>query len=133
MLYVLLPLYRSQGARKVLYDADADELDLLLRAKEKLYNDIRDLDFEFGIGKMAETDYRYLRGEAVKEVAQVIQKIESSSVTRRGNGHVSDETVEQWIMDHRRIKDVDLAECPACHEKSVSSAKFCMHCGGPLR
>jgi len=133
-LYVLLPLYRRQGgSRKVYYDSDADGLELLLREKEKIYNDIRDLDFEFGIGKMAEPDYRYLRNEAIKEVAHVMKQIESASATRRGNGHISDEVVEQWILDHRATKSIDLTECPACHEKTVASAKYCMHCGGALQ
>lgn len=132
-VYVVLPLYRQNTPRKMSFDFD-DGIDLLRRQKDKLYNDIRDLDFEYGIGKMAESDYQYLRGEAIREVAAVIEKIESSPGKRSGNGHVSDEVIEQWILSQRQTAGItELKECPSCHEKSISTARYCMHCGGPLK
>lgn len=132
-IYVVLPLYRNNAPRQMRAESDG-EIDRLRRQKDKLYNDIRDLDFEYGIGKMAEMDYKYLRGEAIKEVAAVIEKIESMPGKKSGNGHVPDEVIEQWILDQRQITGrTELKACPSCHEKTIATARFCMHCGGPLK
>lgn len=135
ILYVLLPLYLHRGSRILRTDSRTDQLDLLLQEKSKLYSDIRDLDFEHGIGKMADSDYQYLRSEAIKDVAEVIQKIEGMQKPIDGNGHVSDDVIEQWVLSRRKTgqREVSLAECPTCHEQSIASAKFCMHCGGAMK
>ncbi len=134
-LYVVLPLYKRQGSRRLRIDRRAEEIELLVRHKNKLYADIRDLDFEFGIGKMAEQDYQTLRSEAIQDVAEVMRKLDAAHHARGGNGHVTDSVIEQWILSRRKATTdaIEVVECPTCREKSVANAKFCMHCGGPLR
>ena len=51
-------------------------LDYLLERKEQLYENLRDLSFEFRAGKYPEEDYVAQRGQLENETAQLMAEIE---------------------------------------------------------
>lgn len=48
----------------------------LLRKKEIVYENIKDLDFEYKMGKLADDDYQRLRGDYEREAFSVMREIE---------------------------------------------------------
>ena len=51
-------------------------LDFLLERKEQLYENLRDLSFEFRAGKYPEEDYVAQRGQLENETAELMAEIE---------------------------------------------------------
>jgi len=51
-------------------------LDYLLERKEQLYENLRDLNFEFRAGKYPEEDYQAQRAQLENETAQLMAEIE---------------------------------------------------------
>jgi hypothetical protein len=51
-------------------------LDFLLERKEQLYENLRDLNFEYRAGKYPEEDFRAQRAQLENETAQLLAEIE---------------------------------------------------------
>jgi hypothetical protein len=49
----------------------------LLRKKERVYENIKDLEFEYKMGKLSEDDYQRIRGEFSTEAYQIMREMES--------------------------------------------------------
>jgi hypothetical protein len=142
LVVVLKPLFSKEF---IAYDHRDDrtiKLDALISQKNKIYADIKDLDFEFNIGKMGEDDYRSLRKQSMAEVADVIRQIDSYGVSTEGNGKITDEYLEKLISTKRKTKTADgevvisshpeILACSQCGHENNIDAKFCSECGTKL-
>ena len=78
LLYVFSPLI-AVGGRPFLFDLESgsSSLKVLLRKKETIYDNIKDLDFEYKMGKLAQEDYQRLRDDYSREAFEIITRIES--------------------------------------------------------
>lgn len=142
LVYVLKPLLSKEYIPFDQRDEKTIKLDALISTKNKIYTDIKDLDFEFNIGKMAEEDYRSLRKQSMSEVADVIRQIDSYGVSSEGNGTITDEYLEKLISAKREIKSADgeviiashpeILACSQCGYENNLEAKFCSECGTKL-
>lgn len=54
----------------------------LLRKKERVYENIKDLEFEYKMGKLSEDDYQRIRGEFSSEAYQIMREIESLEIEK---------------------------------------------------
>lgn len=55
---------------------DKTRLDYLLERKEQLYENLRDLNFEFRAGKYPEPEFQVQRAQLENETAQLLAEIE---------------------------------------------------------
>lgn len=55
---------------------DKTRLDFLLERKEQLYENLRDLNFEYRAGKYPEEDFQVQRAQLENETAQLLAEIE---------------------------------------------------------
>ena len=58
-------------------EGNPSPLKRLLRRKDRVYENIKDLEFEFKMGKLSEGDYARLREEFSHEAYQIMREIES--------------------------------------------------------
>jgi hypothetical protein len=58
-------------------EGNPSPLKRLLRKKERIYENIKDLEFEYKMGKLSEGDYERLREEFSQEAYQIMREIES--------------------------------------------------------
>jgi len=78
-LYVLYPLVRKYLLNsKIDYElSDTDpDYKFLIREKDQLLNEIKDIDLDFGLEKLNEHDYQELRQKYRNKAAGVIKEIE---------------------------------------------------------
>ncbi len=77
LFYVFSPLIGA--GRPFFFDLDSSSssLKVLLRKKETIYDNIKDLEFEFKMGKLAQEDYQRLRDDYSREAFEIITRIES--------------------------------------------------------
>lgn len=143
LAFVLMPLFSKDYIAFDQRDEKTIKLDALVSKKNKLYTDIKDLDFEYNIGKMADDDYRSLRKQSMAEVTDVIRQIDAyGDVSSEGNGKITDEYLEKLISSKRKIKTTEgevviashpeILACSQCGYENNMEAKFCSECGTKL-
>jgi len=78
LFYVFRPLLAGSG-NPFYFDLESSSssLKVLLRKKETIYENIKDLEFEYKMGKLAEEDYQRLRDDYSREAFEIISQIES--------------------------------------------------------
>jgi hypothetical protein len=78
IFYVFRPLL-AVGGSPFYFDSEssASSLKRLLRKKETIYENMKDLEFEYKMGKLSEEDYRRLRDDYSREVYEVMSKIDA--------------------------------------------------------
>jgi hypothetical protein len=73
-LWILGPLRRPETFAAADYAAAA-ELQDLYALRDVAYDTLRDLEFDFRMGKMAESDYRELKTRYQGEAAEILRQI----------------------------------------------------------
>jgi len=73
--WILQPLLNREDFQTADY-APASELKDLLVLRDVAYDTLRDLEFDFGMGKMAEKDYHELKARYQGEAAEILQQVE---------------------------------------------------------
>lgn len=85
--------------------------------KAAIHDSLRDLQFEYRLGKLSEEDYRQTKEDLQRELAAVTAEIE-----RLAGG--TSPPPEQ--------KPRAAAECPHCGARFAQPMKFCGECGKPM-
>jgi hypothetical protein len=125
--FVLIPLF---GKSKDDLDAELlgeTELDRLLDRKSVIYRNIKDLEFEYRMGRLSDADYKQLDAGYKNEAAIILQKLEQLGVTKD-----LDDLIEKEIADHKKSPGRDSTKCPSCGADIIPGKKFCADCGHPL-
>ena len=68
------------GKGKKKFESKEDYIDDLIRKKEILLKELRDLELDFKAGKFDESDYIEMREELENEVIEIIRKLEDMGV-----------------------------------------------------
>ena len=89
--------------------------DFLTARKTALYRNIKELEFEYKMGRLAEADFQRLEAEYKKEAVEILQKLDVYKAS---------------AMKHEPDRETGL--CPACGAKSIPDKKFCADCGARL-
>jgi hypothetical protein len=80
ILLIALFLYTFWPEDGFAGQTDKTRLEYLLERKEQLYENLRDLNFEFRAGKYPEEDYQEQRTVLERETAMLLAEIEHLSV-----------------------------------------------------
>ena len=82
--------------------------------KAQVYENLRDLQFEFRVGKLSETDYQASKLLLHKELTQISAQIEGSSAAP---------------APKPKPKPTAANVCPHCNARFAQPLKFCGECG----
>ncbi len=111
--------------------------------KASIYENLRDLQFEYRVGKLSDIDYQHTKQDLQKELAAVMAAVDKLKAQLNGNA-----TPPQPLADARsdRSRDRKGAErsepqppqpdgraCSACGAKFEKQLKFCGECGKPMK
>jgi predicted RNA-binding Zn-ribbon protein involved in translation (DUF1610 family) len=95
--------------------------DDLKTQREQVLAALRDLDFDYQTGKIAEQDYTILRSELLAQAAQLI-----------GTQETEDEAIENLIRARRKaLSEVQAPKCGQCDRELSVDDRFCPGCGEP--
>jgi RNA polymerase subunit RPABC4/transcription elongation factor Spt4 len=98
-------------------------------AKQSALAALRDLDFDFRTGKVAEEDYLPLRQRLVAEAAQALQVTEATA----SSSSDWDAEIEAAIRAVRASsRAARRSACPQCHAPVGDDDRFCPKCGAAL-
>jgi len=136
--YIFKPIYDDRY-RKHLEDAEGNTVkyDYFLRKKSSLTTNMKDLEFEYQMGKVSEEDYQTLRQEYIEEkgiieremavldnVISIEAAIEQDIAERLKTGEIEESTPSQSVQKQSRF-------CPYCGTAIPAASVFCHQCGKP--
>jgi predicted nucleic acid-binding Zn ribbon protein len=140
MAYVGLPFRQRQTNASPLHAATSQE-----GKRETVIAALRDLDFDFRIGKVSEEDYQPLRAQLIAEAAQYLEaeekedkQLEEKIRTRRAVQTLKCEHCEAPIQAGQRFcskcgSAVNAQSCPSCGKQIQAGDLFCSSCGGKIQ
>ncbi len=96
---------------------ESDALDTLLVQRDSAYQAIRDLDFDYQLGKLSTTDYNSLRERYKARAASALQEIDAMQAAPTNRAGLA---LEQALR------------CRNCKTPYELGDKFCRKCGNKL-
>ena len=151
-LYLYAPFLERSGRRVT---EEEHELSSLLAERDRAVNSLQELDFDFKLGKIPESEYPAQRAELLQRGADILRKIDSFSANadsaqdtesrlekavaaRRADGsttveELTEDDLESLIINRRRTRtDKSAGFCPKCGKPIMATDKFCPSCGNTL-
>ncbi len=125
-VYVVLPLLSAETAGGAL-PLDVTLLGDLKRRRLVVYDNLKDLEFEFQSGKIARDDYASLRTNYLSEAAGLMAATQEAELLRQ-----DDAVVEREIAARRAQRKTPTEveyTCSACGYENPLPVKFCGECG----
>jgi hypothetical protein len=136
-IYVLKPLFREPRGNLEVELLAETELDRLLNRKAVIYTNLKDLEFEYKMGRLSDADFQRLEAGYKQEAAAILQKLDELGVEKN-----VDENIERDVAlrkarlypeARRQGSNIeDTRKCPTCGAEVISGKKFCADCGRRL-
>ena len=133
-LFVLVPLFRgSENSLDVELMAES-EMDRLIDRKMSIYRNLKDLVFEYKMGRLSDADFRQLEADYKKDAAAILQELEKLESSENLNT-LPDTSMEKEIASSQQNSTTDqaapvrLTVCPSCGSEIIPGKKFCADCG----
>ena len=132
---IFTPLFKEPKGNLEVELLAETELDRLLNRKAVVYSNIKDLEFEYKLGRLSNADYARLETGYKAEAALILQKLDNLGVEKS-----IDENIEREISNRRAKRPESslngsakaLARCPSCGAETFPGKKFCADCGHSL-
>ncbi len=93
--------------------------------KAAIYDNLRDLQFEYRLGKLSDSDYQATKLSLQKDLAVVLAELESTA-SKLG---LSTKRVPAKPVAKPQAKVAQGFVCPSCGAKFEKSLRFCGECG----
>jgi hypothetical protein len=94
--------------------------------KAAIYENLRDLQFEYRLGKLSDEDYQRTKLSLQKELAGVLREMEE---TANRLGLTTRKTAPPAKAQPKTAPSKPSTECPHCGAKFSHAMKFCGECG----
>jgi hypothetical protein len=94
--------------------------------KAAIYENLRDLQFEYRVGKLSDQDYQQTKKDLQRELAGVLAEVDRIKQQLSPNGAVPPPAPAE-------PKAADPLTCPHCGAKFPQPLKFCGECGKPMK
>jgi hypothetical protein len=94
--------------------------------KAAIYENLRDLQFEYRVGKLSDDDYQVTKRDLQKELAVVLAEVDRIKSTLKV-GQVAD------LPRQKPASKPDPLICPHCNAHFDKILKFCGECGKPMK
>jgi len=106
--------------------------DHLDERKAAIYENLRDLHFEYRLGKLSDEDYQATKKDLQKELAGVMAEVDKVKAQLSLNGAVPAPAPAAKAAAAPARK-ADGFACPHCGAKFQQDLKFCGECGKPMK
>ena len=102
--------------------------------KAAIYENLRDLQFEYRVGKLSDNDYQLTKKDLQKELAAVMAEVDRVKLQLQGGRA---QTVAAAAAPASKVKakaapEPDSLTCPHCNARFEQELKFCGECGTPM-
>jgi hypothetical protein len=130
-IYVIMPLFKEPKGNLEVELLAETELDRLLNRKAVIYSNLKDLEFEFKMGRLADGDFRRLESGFKAEAAEILQKLDQLGIEEN-----LDDGIERAVAARKATLSAGHGQaqslCPSCGAEIVPGKQFCADCGRRL-
>ena len=130
-VYVLTPLFKEPRGNLEVELLAETELDRLLNRKAVVYSNLKELEFEYKMGRLSDADFQRLEAGYKSEAAVILQKLDQLGAS----GNI-DEAIERDVASRKAklfgsgpAAAKDSARCPSCGATVMAGKRFCADCG----
>ena len=95
--------------------------------KAAIYENLRDLQFEYRVGKLSDEDYQQTKKDLQKELAQVLAEVD------RIREQLGAKPAKAAAAPAPKPAPPEQFVCPSCSAEFDKDLKFCGECGRPMR
>lgn len=96
--------------------------------KAAIYENLRDLQFEYRVGKLSDADYQQTKRDLQKELAAVMAEVD------RLRDELGQRVPSLPVPKSKPAKkEIDPFTCPHCDAHFDKALKFCGECGKPMK
>jgi zinc-ribbon domain len=150
--YLAAPLLGNRAGRPT---QQSQAFSSLMAERDRVISALQELDFDFKLGKIPQGDYPTLRGDLLKNGAEILRKLDELSIVhipRREpgdpesrlekaaagqpahpgttEGSLSDDEIESMLAARRKAhKSTPARFCPHCGKPILITDRFCPNCG----
>ncbi len=96
--------------------------------KAAIYENLRDLQFEYRVGKLSDHDYQQTKQDLQRELAGVMSEIDKLKQQLAGKSGVSATPAPAQAAP----EPAGATACPHCKAQFPKPMKFCGECGKPM-
>lgn len=120
--YVALPFFTGETDGQVTArpTVSAPERDKLERQKREAYAAIKEIEFDYRMGKLSDADFTAMRNKFMNEAVHAIAVLDASKAAQLKNARPA-------------RRQARIAFCPTCGHSVPSRANFCPGCGHSLK
>lgn len=131
--FVLYPVLSREAAPAEESSSDdrAPELQRLEEAKQRLFESVKDVEFEYKAGKLSEADYQRVRADDLAQVAQIMARIDEITGNKKTTPKPETTTAESKATASAE-PEVSGTICKSCRQDNPADARFCLRCGKPI-
>lgn len=97
--------------------------------KAAIYENLRDLQFEYRVGKLSDQDYQSTKKDLQKELAAVLAEVDQLK-ERLAQGKPAGTPKAAAKVEAVKTSG---SVCPSCGAKFEKDLKFCGECGKPMK
>ncbi len=131
-IYVLMPLFKEPKGNLEVELLAETELDRLLNRKAVVYSNLKDLDFEYRMGRLGDVDFHRLESGFKAEAAEILHNLDQLGVEEN-----LDDSIEQAIASRKAKLGSGPGKasgtCPSCGADLTPGKQFCADCGRRLQ
>ena len=96
--------------------------------KAAIYENLRDLQFEYRVGKLSDEDYQATKKDLQKELARVLAEVDKLK-----QGGAVTVTAPPPAPAPPAVSAPTAFVCPSCNASFPTALKFCGECGKPMK
>jgi hypothetical protein len=97
--------------------------------KAAIYENLRDLQFEYRVGKLSDADYQSTKKDLQIELAAVLAEVDKLKASLNGTAPKAPAPAPKPAPKEATPGNV----CDSCGAKFEKSLKFCGECGKPMK
>ncbi len=97
--------------------------------KSQIYENLRDLQFEYRLGKLSDADYQKTKVDLQRELAKVLAEIEALAPAPAASQVKAAAAAPAQKAAAPKAAPAPENECPNCGAKFAQPMKFCGECG----
>jgi hypothetical protein len=101
--------------------------------KASIYENLRDLQFEYRVGKLSDADYQHTKQDLQKELAAVMAEVDKLKSQLNGNATPAPAKPLADARSKPQPLRSDGRTCSACGATFEKELKFCGECGKPMK
>jgi len=120
-------------ARDIPEEASESPLGYLEDKKARIYEALRDLSFEYRVGKLSEEDYQKTKLGLQQDLAKVAAQIDGGGEVSAPAGDSTTEPAAEAAPQAQPKPKQDGCTCPHCGATFPQALRFCGECGKPIQ